>query len=100
MQVDAERVCQEVRVQDALEVAAAQVEAEVAQLGARQVDRDAVQFLEREVGRRATVRDARLLDAQDRLVQVGLRRRERARHGEDACGGEGRRHQPLYDPWR
>lgn len=85
MQVDPERVRQKVRVQDPLEVAAPQAEAQVAQLGARQVDRHAVHLLEREVGPRGAQRDAGFLDAQDGFVQVGLGSREGARRGEDAC---------------
>lgn len=85
MQVDPERMTQEVRIQDPFEVTRAEVEAEVRKLDPRQVDRNAVQVLEGEVGVGGTSFDAGLFDSEDRLVEVFLSCREVAADREGAC---------------
>lgn len=85
MQVDPERMTQEVRIQDPFEVTRAEVEAEVRKLDPRQVDRDAVQVLEGEVGVGGTSFDAGLFDSEDRLVEMFLSCRKVAADREGAC---------------
>ena len=82
VQVNPQRMANEMRIQRPLHLATSDVKPQVLQLHLHQIAAPSMKVVQTHPLHRCTQLDALLLDPQDRLVQVPLRRRERPADGE------------------